>query len=459
MAAVPDDSYEQLHAHVAWAWLGSSLHDLSSELTSRFREVVQRRFGLDGYQEQTLEEIGWEYQLTRERIRQIEYKALQQLKHPVRTHKLSGMLAEDIDLSQVVWERHRAPILDELERRWKRELEAKADAARWERQSVDQLLQQRMPRGYRRLYNTFSQRGRAELFRQVLLQAGEPLHYSAIHERALADLPEEFGFSKSTTYATLFYHPAFHGYTKGIFGLVEWRGTVETSDGVRIFTHCPEPLLNASGDPRSFFENVLLGQEWLKMRPSLSARQFYLDMLGWANRSHENVFDAQAAFDAWHAVGLLAPVAYAASPDAPPRLTLPSGMRLPELRAYCLDQLFRLVPRMSELLLVLEQVARPTLATIQCVLFGSEKAGYDVPARLRLLAAFDAVRKEGDVWRLGAPGKAVLAAHPPQDLPDFDVQVIVDESDDTPVEIEVEWLEDIDHFTDPSLMFQSVFDS
>lgn len=457
LAAFPDNSYEQLHQQIATEWLGQILQKLCRGLSSRENLVIQQRFGLDGHQGKSLEEVGQELYVTRERIRQIEVKALQRLQHPLRVRTLRGMLLDDVDLSLAVWERHREKVLNELARRARWEAETKLHEARWERRMVEQLLQQRVQRGRRRLYNTFSQRGRAELFRQILTQAGEPLHYSVIHERALADLPEELGFSKSTTYATLFYHPYFHGYTKGTFGLVEWKGTVETAAGIRVFTHCPEPLLSTSGDPRSFFETVLMGQAWLQARPAMSARQFYLDMLAWANHSQQNVFEAQTAFDAWYAVGLLAPMDYTTSPDTPLQLTLPSGMRLPELRAHCLDRLCRLVPRMAELLLVLEQVARPTLATIQCILFGSEKAGYDVPARLRLLAAFDAVRKEGDVWRLGAPGKAALAAHLPQDLPDFDVQIAVDEPESVPVE--VEWLEDLEHLSDTSVGLHSVLDS
>lgn len=62
-------------------------------LSERERDIIIMRFGLDGISERTLEEIGQLYELTRERIRQIESKALKRLSHPVR----SGPLRELVD--------------------------------------------------------------------------------------------------------------------------------------------------------------------------------------------------------------------------------------------------------------------------------------------------------------------------------------------------------------------------
>ncbi len=62
------------------------------ELTEREKKVLQLRFGLkDGYA-RTLEEVGKEFSVTRERIRQIEGKALRKLRHPCRSRKLKGYL-------------------------------------------------------------------------------------------------------------------------------------------------------------------------------------------------------------------------------------------------------------------------------------------------------------------------------------------------------------------------------
>jgi RNA polymerase primary sigma factor len=61
-------------------------------LTGRERRVLQLRFGLEDGRARTLDEIGKEFNVTRERIRQIEAKALRKLRHPSRSRKLRGYL-------------------------------------------------------------------------------------------------------------------------------------------------------------------------------------------------------------------------------------------------------------------------------------------------------------------------------------------------------------------------------
>ena len=61
-------------------------------LTERERKVLELRFGLaDGYA-RTLEEVGSQFRVTRERIRQIEAKALRKMRHPTRIRQLNGFL-------------------------------------------------------------------------------------------------------------------------------------------------------------------------------------------------------------------------------------------------------------------------------------------------------------------------------------------------------------------------------
>lgn len=68
------------------------INEVLAELTDREREIILLRFGLEDDRPRTLEEIGHEFNLTRERIRQIEAKALRKLRHPSRSRKLKDYL-------------------------------------------------------------------------------------------------------------------------------------------------------------------------------------------------------------------------------------------------------------------------------------------------------------------------------------------------------------------------------
>ena len=72
--------------------LKETIDEILSSLTDRERLVIIMRYGLDDGREKTLEEIGNEVGVTRERIRQIEAKALRKLKQPSHLRKLKGFL-------------------------------------------------------------------------------------------------------------------------------------------------------------------------------------------------------------------------------------------------------------------------------------------------------------------------------------------------------------------------------
>ena len=74
--------------------LKEQIDDVLSHLTPRERRVIQLRFGLEDGRSRTLEEVGQEFSVTRERIRQIEAKALRKLRHPSRSRKLKDYLEE-----------------------------------------------------------------------------------------------------------------------------------------------------------------------------------------------------------------------------------------------------------------------------------------------------------------------------------------------------------------------------
>ena len=89
---IEDKSAENPSEMTAYSMLKDRLQDVLDTLTDRERQVLDYRFGLtDGYS-RTLEEVGKKFTVTRERIRQIEAKALRKLRHPTRIRKLEGFL-------------------------------------------------------------------------------------------------------------------------------------------------------------------------------------------------------------------------------------------------------------------------------------------------------------------------------------------------------------------------------
>jgi len=74
--------------------LKEQINDVLHTLTDRERRVLQLRFGLDDGRSRTLEEVGWEFGVTLERIRQIEAKALRKLRHPTLSRRLKDYFLE-----------------------------------------------------------------------------------------------------------------------------------------------------------------------------------------------------------------------------------------------------------------------------------------------------------------------------------------------------------------------------
>jgi len=89
---IPDDDAPAPAEVVAGTLLKEQLMDVLDTLTPREEKVLRLRFGLDDGKARTLEEVGREFNVTRERIRQIEAKALRKLRHPSRSKKLKDFL-------------------------------------------------------------------------------------------------------------------------------------------------------------------------------------------------------------------------------------------------------------------------------------------------------------------------------------------------------------------------------
>ena len=89
---IQDDNVPVPAEAAAFTLLKEQLRDVLSTLTEREQKVLRLRFGLDDGRARTLEEVGKEFNVTRERIRQIEAKALRKLRHPSRSRKLKDFL-------------------------------------------------------------------------------------------------------------------------------------------------------------------------------------------------------------------------------------------------------------------------------------------------------------------------------------------------------------------------------
>jgi RNA polymerase primary sigma factor len=74
--------------------LKEQMTEVLSTLSDRERRVLQLRFGLEDGRSRTLEEVGREFSVTRERIRQIEAKAMRKLRHPSRSRKLRDYIEQ-----------------------------------------------------------------------------------------------------------------------------------------------------------------------------------------------------------------------------------------------------------------------------------------------------------------------------------------------------------------------------
>lgn len=89
---IPDHDVVTPDEAAAYSMLKDQLFEVLETLTEREQKVLKLRFGLEDNRPRTLEEVGRQMDVTRERIRQIEAKAIRKLKHPSRIKLLNGYL-------------------------------------------------------------------------------------------------------------------------------------------------------------------------------------------------------------------------------------------------------------------------------------------------------------------------------------------------------------------------------
>jgi len=89
---IEDKGAESPADATSYTLLKEKIGDVLATLTEREKRVLSLRFGLHDGSQRTLEEVGNEFNVTRERVRQIEAKALRKMRHPTRSNKLKGFL-------------------------------------------------------------------------------------------------------------------------------------------------------------------------------------------------------------------------------------------------------------------------------------------------------------------------------------------------------------------------------
>jgi RNA polymerase primary sigma factor len=90
---IEDDRYETPEDSVIHAFMRDDIESVLSTLTGKEAEIIRLRYGLNGHRAMSLKEIGDVFQLTKERIRQLEHRALMRLQHPRRLSKLQEYVA------------------------------------------------------------------------------------------------------------------------------------------------------------------------------------------------------------------------------------------------------------------------------------------------------------------------------------------------------------------------------
>lgn len=271
------------------------------------------------------------------------------------------------------------------------------------------------PRASRRQHDSIPG-SRVSLFQEILAEAGTPLHYTTIYERALERLPAEKHFARSLAYITLHRSPVFQLVGEGVFALASQQMVTIDSGGQAVLTYAPQPLLPRDADPRAFFESIMVGREWLKTTPAISAREFYRQMCAYMQLTPGSTVEAQATFDAWYAAGLLNRLDYRRQADSPMQLSIDPAASVAEVRRHCLAYLCQRISQLSHILMALQLLPRATMPMLQTGLSPDQTRASDFSTRLTLLAAFDAVRRDGDAWKLTPVGLAVLETQPPSDF-------------------------------------------
>lgn len=318
---------------MARSQLMKRVYGLLSSFSDRDQDIFRMRFGLETGEDHTLAEVGEVFDLTRERIRQIETQMLTHLARHISEEQLRDCISpqvwpisSDSDSSLVT-----KGLFPNQENR---------DSHDWK--WLDRLLG-RLPGGD--LHQRSGRSNREEQLVKALQALQEPAHYSDIAEQLNDSLNyEELG--EKYIYSRLFdYEESFILLGEGVFSLRSWeRKRAEQSTPVLPF--CPTIFPDQLDRDYVFLESVLVARDMLKHE--LTVSEFLEGILAWAGiEQQQSAWLLQSMLSAYYLVGVIPYLFY---PDAKGNIVVSTvpDMGLQDLRRYCLRTMTKRLMAMPE---------------------------------------------------------------------------------------------------------------
>lgn len=335
--------------------LRSAIDRVLAHLTPRELEVLELRYGLADGQDRTLEEVGRHYGVTRERIRQIEAKAMHKLRHPRFQKSLNIASRAEVDGPTPYM------VPPPLPPDYPIELLVAGAANDGDWTWLDELLS-RLPHSHWHApgRGRAIAGGRVGQLREALLLLGGPAHVARIVETANETAAPNEAIEDVTAYNILIGDErVFLLLGEGVFSLVEWEQARAAEARPRL-PYCPLPLPDPPGLDDALFEAVFVGHEFLAGAPT--AREFAAHLLRWAGvDALPKTWVQQGVLSTFYLLGLI-PYACITGGDNPQlRSTLPQES-VHALRRYCLATLTERLAEMRPFWGVLQRVsaARPS---------------------------------------------------------------------------------------------------
>lgn len=353
------------------SFLKESLEESLSWLTHRDKQIIQLRFGLTDGLERTLEEVGQVFGVTRERIRQVEKKALNKF---AKSRLIKTFYKVQSD-SAPHWP---AAIINHLNHHhsyWTFSLTEPTTDWQW----LDRLIAE-LP--FMNWHDRQDSGVRQQQLEPILQTLGAPAHCTDIAEQFIDTYNEDL--ADSYIYNLLYSKPeSFILLGEGVFSLVAWEAA-RAKEATPILPFCGEPLPDRHGLNDTFLESLIVAQNHLAHNPTTS--DFLASMFDWAKIKVEvPAHQQQAILNAYYLVGLI-PYTFHYNGHNPTLVSTMPSLELAEMRHYCLQTLTGRLLAMPEFWGVLQTYQPGNITELANQFVDLHPLGLDdVANRLKLL--------------------------------------------------------------------------